>query len=708
MRTIKRMRTKMISLTLVLAMLLPMCWTNKASSVSAASSKDTFVMNEISEEQKVEISNYKADIEEFVQPIFGDRGIKTCEYLYNLDDSSDYIYVEFETGGYVVYAKETMEMMEYSLQGTLPYTSTAKKYYAGPTKYFHKSSNQFHDVISGEKIVIAEKEIKEVAQNIRNITVNSDVAKYDVQATNSFQGEYAGSGEKNTIATRSSSSPDLNDNELIIASKTSGTLIANYTYFVKNPTIGANDGTMCGNGNTGTCGPVAAQLLLGYHNYYSDRRIIPDRFLNGYDDETGRVIRTYENPNYCTNPMLMTSATLGTRSESFEGENNNSFYIQMVTRIMAPAGFYSTQLQVKNGIQSYLSTRLSTSGYSVAYQVTDLGIGVIPIDSTTIKSEINAGRPIIISLGGVLSGNEIKDNHYVVGYGYQNYTYPSGGGTYEGYVVHFGWIGDVCVWINSAWCHGYVSLNINHTHQYQEFKTISTGSGIESRCTICGHRTDAIVNISSNAVYKELRVTLAQSEYKEYRITFQTAGNWLFQTFGNNDTFLYLYDTQYNQLVAVDDNGYNYNAYFNYNVQAGTTYILRVKFWSRSTVGDIKVGITAAPAASSTYANLVGAYGTNEQYTFSVLQNKAQVCTFTPSESGLYEFEYSFAIPNEGYIRLYVIDPASTAKCSWSNDGSFVNTITTNLTVGIPYYIVIGDGATMSGEVVCLSVDKIQ
>lgn len=434
MRKIKRMRTKMISFSLILAMLLPVCFGNDLSSVFAASSKDTFVTNEISQEQKVEISNYKADIEEFVQPIFGDRGIKTCEYLYNLDDSSDYIYVEFETGGYAVYAKETMEMMEYSLQGTLPYDSNAKKYYAGPTKYFHKSSNQFHDVISGEKIVIAEKEIKEVAQNIRNITVNSDVAKYDVQATNSFQGEYAGSGEKNTIATRSSSSPDLNDNELIIASKTSGTLIPNYKYFVIGPTIGANDGTMCGNGNTGTCGPVAAQLLLGYHNYYSDRRIIPDRFLNGYNDGTGQVDDKEDNPNYCTNPMRMTSETLGTRSESVEGEDNNSFYIQMVTRIMAPAGFYSTQLQVKNGIQSYLSTRLSTSGYSVAYQVTDLGIGVIPIDSTTIKSEINAGRPIIISLGGVLSGNEIKDNHYVVGYGYQNYTYPSGGGTYEGYV----------------------------------------------------------------------------------------------------------------------------------------------------------------------------------------------------------------------------------------------------------------------------------
>lgn len=72
-------------------------------------------------------------------------------------------------------------------------------------------------------------------------------------------------------------------------------------------------------------------------------------------------------------------------------------------------------------------------------------------------------------------------NHFVVGYGYQDYTYADGSGTYEGYVVHFGWpgIAKTCVWVNSAWCDGYVSLKINHIHNYNTVGSISGTSRTE-------------------------------------------------------------------------------------------------------------------------------------------------------------------------------------------------------------------------------------
>ena len=44
--------------------------------------------------------------------IFANKSISNAKYICNLDDSADYIYVEFENGGYVVFARETMEMME--------------------------------------------------------------------------------------------------------------------------------------------------------------------------------------------------------------------------------------------------------------------------------------------------------------------------------------------------------------------------------------------------------------------------------------------------------------------------------------------------------------------------------------------------------------------------------------------------------------------
>lgn len=65
-----------------------------------------------------------------IESVFEKNSIRSHELIYNLDDSADYLYVEFEQGGYAVFATQTMEMMEYSLQGSIPYSiSNSRKYY---------------------------------------------------------------------------------------------------------------------------------------------------------------------------------------------------------------------------------------------------------------------------------------------------------------------------------------------------------------------------------------------------------------------------------------------------------------------------------------------------------------------------------------------------------------------------------------------------
>ena len=54
--------------------------------------------------------------------------------------------------------------------------------------------------------------------------------------------------------------------------------IKNANYFLANPKHHNNDGS---DNETGTCTTVATQMLLGYHNYYSDRRLIPETDENG-------------------------------------------------------------------------------------------------------------------------------------------------------------------------------------------------------------------------------------------------------------------------------------------------------------------------------------------------------------------------------------------------------------------------------------------
>ena len=56
--------------------------------------------------------------------------------------------------------------------------------------------------------------------------------------------------------------------------------IPNGDYFIANPFHRYNDGS---NGEKGVCTTVALQLLLGYHNYYSDRRLIPTESSSGLE-----------------------------------------------------------------------------------------------------------------------------------------------------------------------------------------------------------------------------------------------------------------------------------------------------------------------------------------------------------------------------------------------------------------------------------------
>ncbi|MBE5730340.1 MAG: leucine-rich repeat domain-containing protein [Clostridiales bacterium] len=469
----------------------------KNCNVYADTINEEFFFSQVGQNESNEISKYKNIIEDFVKPVFGDKKVSSCEYAYNLDDSADYIFVEFENGGYAIYSKYTMEILEYSLYGSLPYQdSMDKKYYAGPSNYLHKSDNQLYNTLSGERIDMVESEKLAFAQQTRSATGNEAELNFDVELINETEINQV---ETNEVVMSEAASPKMDEDNLIAASTEAGYLIPNYNYFICRPTIGNNsEGGIYGNGNSGTCGPIAAQLLLGYHNYYTHRGIIEDRFLNGYSDQENAVTIPYANPNHCSDPYSMTNLTTGTRSED---TGDNSFYSEMVTRIMEPNTHGASHEKVKSGIEEYLSYRLSSSEFSVNYEEKDWWFGYSPIDFSIIKEELDSGRPIIISTDSDLGAN----NHYVVGYGYQSYTYPDGSGTYNGYVVHMGWKREnknyESIWINSSWCNGYVSLAINHTHNYNIIKTyshkiddenddkIDENIFIELKCGECGHRT---------------------------------------------------------------------------------------------------------------------------------------------------------------------------------------------------------------------------
>lgn len=669
-----------------------------SATTEVATETESHIEIESSSSKVASLDTQKYNIESVSQELFGDVQINSSEFLYNLDESSDYIYVTFEGDGYAVFLKDTMELMEYSPQGRLSYPNTiARKYYGGPNVYLTKENNCFVNTVSGESVYLSAEEAESFSSEVRNnlaINYNNQAEKVSVQFDYSSVESNVYSSDGNE---KGDDQPSIGDYSYITGLPIAdGTYIANYQYFLSDPTHGTN--------SSNVCGAVAAQLLLSYHNYYSDRRIISNEHLNG-NSTTDRE----SNPNYCEDPMSLTNKdALGSRGTLADGsDDDNSYFAYVVKNVPGSA----TTSKLKNGLKNILKERNSEISGSIDYTIDSTTGGwfltLFSVGSSGIVKEIDAGRPTIILMQKSLGGLD----HFVVAYGYQEYTYPSTGNTYLGYITHFGWGSTrLNVWVNSAWCYSYTSMKINHTHTYVKGGKIGTSNNYEYKCSVCGHRTDAGINMSSTDRYIERTATIPQNgyNYKDYYVTFATAGTKLFQTFGGKDAKLYLYDSEYNQLAYNDDAGYSLNSLFNYTVEANTPYILRVQFYNSSTTGSIKIGITPSSVSPATYED-IWHLGTNVVGCgFTSTLNTTQVICYTPGTSGTYRFTTNSADSIDTY--LYFIDPTSTEACLYNDDGagSLQAKIDVDLIAGRRYLLIVSAFSitTKSGSM-GLSIQKL-
>lgn len=156
----------------------------------------------------------------------------------------------------------------------------------------------------------------------------------------------------------------------------------------------------------------------------------------------------------------------------------------------------SSGADIVNGISNVLKLRISENEFEINHDRKIIG----SIDSAAIKTEIDSGRPLIIGMEKSLGG----EDHWVVGYGYQDYTYPAGhkneGETYSGYIVHFGWPDKTSIWVNESWCNEYISLDIKHEHDLCVDTEKNIGNDKrEIRCDECGYRTvDELYTLNQN------------------------------------------------------------------------------------------------------------------------------------------------------------------------------------------------------------------
>lgn len=672
--------------------------------VSAQAYEIGDVTSSLTQNELDDSDNYT--IEQVADELFGDVSVEKSEYLYNLDDSADYIYLEFENGGYAVFLKQTMELLEYSPQGKLDYPeTTSAKYYAGPSFYLVKAGNSFINTFSQECYSVTNEEAQNFSNKVRERLLvnyesrnNQQKIDFDYSILNDDK-TYDASSEVNiNEKLTNGGAPSLDRDALIRL--TDGVYIPNYRYFLLDPKHGQN--------STDKCGAVAAQLLLSYHNYYSDRRIIANSYLNGGN------LNPESNPNLCNDPMLMTSDTLGTRGYYEDGhDDTNSYFHYIVENIPG----HATTTQVKNGIDNVLSERAAEIDETIEYTITSNYKSVMGYaDPMGIFAEIGKGNPVILlmqeSMGGL--------NHYVVAYGCNNYTYPGSTDSYFGYITHFGWktkangTNYLNIWVNASWCSSYISLNIEHTHNYYEDGAISGTSRTEYKCSTCGHRTDAAINMAANDRYVERIATIPQNgyTYKDYYVTFSTSGNKLLQTFGSKDTAIELFDDEYTLLASDDDSGYLSNALINYSATANKPYIVRVRYYNASTTGDTKLSISPIAYDSdqySDYDDIINYSNSGITHMYAATKNTVEIITFSPEAHDTYDLATRYYGATRVDTCVYLIDPNSTSTYYFNDDGggNLQALLSVELYAARPYYIIISayNITTITDEVLYLDID---
>lgn len=383
------------------------------------------------------------------EALFSSDGVepKKAYHLRSLDGSYDFVIVEFKKTGYAIFYKDTMALLEYTLSDKSPYNKGSKKsYYAGPGNYYTKENGTFtHTVLDTETEF---DDCKKISDSIRDLFAEPD--------------DESAAAEPESILTQQPlegtidpDDPETGAQDLTEPSP-DATYIENAWYFQANPTHAERDRNS--EDPMGTCTVIAAQLLLGYHNYFSDRRLIPTE-LNGVPTE-------YLAADYGALDQRNNPNTLGTQ---------RAFYLRLLDYIDGPLPLGQPLGNLEIGANNYLSDIEENTGEQIDATIL-YGIPLVANDDLikmAVEEEINADRPIVLGM----DGNIVNTWHVVVCYGYQTL------GNDYGYIVHFGWQEDhPHAWTNAEWYLHFVTMEVDHTHAYEYLG----GPYHELHCTECG------------------------------------------------------------------------------------------------------------------------------------------------------------------------------------------------------------------------------
>lgn len=405
------------------------------------------------------------------------RGYLDASFLKGADGNEDFIIVECESGGYAIYERETMELIEYSNSDKSPYTSITKsnRRYLGPANYYKKNNDNIENIntkhtIKNEHTYEITKDFKSKIKNNRGKRVekSKEANNRALEISRSYNAKSVNPGPTGKDP------HNANSYEIFVSRN-----ISESWFFVDNSNHGDN--------RDGTCVSVSIQLLLAYNNWTVDGRIIP---LETGKDDVIFLPEGWENlERYDKNKKKTTS-------EDSKTDLSTTFY-EVIKGYINPYARTPDEMSTKpehflnngasnadaaNGIISYLEeyTTVESSEYNISYDSCDSDACY-----NVLVGEINNDRPVNASVYSFYSdgaGGYYTVGHSIVVYGFQTIVFN--GDYLKGFIAHFGWQGYSNVWFNSDWVKGYLTLNFTHEHIFND--TINDELKHIDTCITCG------------------------------------------------------------------------------------------------------------------------------------------------------------------------------------------------------------------------------
>ncbi|GEM_PF-1660349 len=248
--------------------------------------------------------------------------------------------------------------------------------------------------------------------------------------------------------------------------------IKNYKYFVNSPKHKINDGL---DNRVGTCTTVAMQLMLGYHTYYTDRRLIKN--VEGHDFLSNNFGQLQYNP-----------LVFGYDDFSFGYDEDGKVVINgagaLGTEDLVYQEIYNrTPLGDTDIGQNFVSVNIGTmsflSEYSVIANQVDINFS-LSYNKDEVVAELDAHRPIILGTK-TLSEDGEKSYHVVIAYGYALYE-----GKF-GYICNMGWYASDCMtWVPENYFHFQNIVHINHEHTLVDQQVNIENACRHFKCSECG------------------------------------------------------------------------------------------------------------------------------------------------------------------------------------------------------------------------------